>query len=631
MAVSTTNAYSGPYTANGVTVAFPFTFTAPTAEEVEVRTVAADGVETVVDPDAYTVTLASAGGTVTFDTAPANGTELLILLDPLFTQDIEFEDGSAWLASPVNEQADRSAARDQFLKREADRAFKIPLVFENVVGKFPVVDAGGAVAWSTGTGADDGLRTDLAGLGGSALTRFDPAGTGATPRTAEAKMRDRYHAKDWGVVADGTTNDTTALQAAIDAVNVLGGGVLNLPAGTIKANAVLKSGVTIKGAGQSETIIIPAANDHVFKTATGTSTVRIGLSDLRITGDLAHTGKNGINLETTGVGNFVDTIHLKNLWIGNCASAGIYTGGTSTAGPFVQRMFCENVQSDTNNLYNLRISGAVIECSYKDCVFANTVTTTGDAKNILFDVISGAFAFQHTFINCIGGVPATVTAGNFAPFLYIGGGSNINFLGCNVEGSSPVVYLADAAEAEGFTYHGGKVAATANTTVLFDLGNCQKVSVRNCRIDIGGGFTVTNLFRLFGDNSAKARNLDIEHNSVNGTYTKYLADAASFFASVASGDLPLYRSQLSVRGEGGVADDLVNIATPSGVTTAGASCYGKRCTLTAFDTANPVTIKNTGNIALDGGTDFVLDGARKVIHLEYLRQTDKWTEIGRCA
>jgi hypothetical protein len=75
------------------------------------------------------------------------------------------------------------------------------------------------------------LETDLAadstGIG------FVQAGSGAVTRTAQNKMRDIFHAKDFGVVADGSTNDHTALTAALAAIDANGGGELLLPVGTI--------------------------------------------------------------------------------------------------------------------------------------------------------------------------------------------------------------------------------------------------------------------------------------------------------------------------------------------------------------------------------------------------------------
>lgn len=46
---------------------------------------------------------------------------------------------------------------------------------------------------------------------------FVQSGTGATPRPLLTKQRDVMDARDFGVVADGTTDDTAAWQLAINA------------------------------------------------------------------------------------------------------------------------------------------------------------------------------------------------------------------------------------------------------------------------------------------------------------------------------------------------------------------------------------------------------------------------------
>ncbi|WP_179504343.1 MULTISPECIES: sialate O-acetylesterase [unclassified Sphingomonas] len=120
MAVSTTNAFDGPFIANGVATTFPFTFTALVTDDVQVEI---DGASV----SGFSVSLASGGGgSVVFDTPPTSG-EIYILLDPSFQQLTQFEDGSAWLASAVNRTNDRSALRDQANKREVDRALRVPL------------------------------------------------------------------------------------------------------------------------------------------------------------------------------------------------------------------------------------------------------------------------------------------------------------------------------------------------------------------------------------------------------------------------------------------------------------------------------------------------------------------------
>lgn len=61
------------------------------------------------------------------------------------------------------------------------------------------------------------------------------------------------NALDFGVVGDGITNDTAALQAAINAST---GGVLYLPAGVYLCSTLsLVANLTLVGAGQDNTII----------------------------------------------------------------------------------------------------------------------------------------------------------------------------------------------------------------------------------------------------------------------------------------------------------------------------------------------------------------------------------------
>ena len=82
MTVSSTNAVSGPYVANGATTVFPFTFKAMTAGEIRV-TIVEDETETEQSETLYTVTLSTGGGNVTFADAPASG-DVYIYSEPAF-------------------------------------------------------------------------------------------------------------------------------------------------------------------------------------------------------------------------------------------------------------------------------------------------------------------------------------------------------------------------------------------------------------------------------------------------------------------------------------------------------------------------------------------------------------------
>jgi len=58
-------------------------------------------------------------------------------------------------------------------------------------------------------------KDNIPGYGSSADIAFVPAGTGATSRTVQDKLRDTVSVKDFGAVGDGVTNDTAAFEAMV--------------------------------------------------------------------------------------------------------------------------------------------------------------------------------------------------------------------------------------------------------------------------------------------------------------------------------------------------------------------------------------------------------------------------------
>jgi len=126
VAVSTTNAVSGLYTANGVTTVFPFTFKAMTAEEIAVRIVI-DSIDTEVAGSDYAITITpTGGGSVAFATAPTAGS-IYVHSSPKFTQETSFSSGQPFSPTVVNEALDRAAVRDQYLNDNVKRSITVPV------------------------------------------------------------------------------------------------------------------------------------------------------------------------------------------------------------------------------------------------------------------------------------------------------------------------------------------------------------------------------------------------------------------------------------------------------------------------------------------------------------------------
>lgn len=101
------------------------------------------------------------------------------------------------------------------------------------------------------------------GTTGAAISQYLPAGTGAVATTVQTKLRESVSVLDFGAVGDGVTDDTAALQAAINA-NV----PLFIPPGTYKYTALTglsRNNLKIYGAGSAVTTLYYTGSAEAIK------------------------------------------------------------------------------------------------------------------------------------------------------------------------------------------------------------------------------------------------------------------------------------------------------------------------------------------------------------------------------
>lgn len=240
MTISTTDSRIS-YNGNGVTTAFSFPYRFLANGDLVVVSVSSTGVETTktLTTD-YTLTGAGddAGGTVTMIAAPASGTRLIIYRDTDIVQETDYISGDPFPAETHERALDRLTMIAQEIGSDADRSIKVPVgdssslstvlpAAANRLDKFIVFDATtGETELSTVTQtqvASAVAAAYAAGATADAVT-FLQAGTGAAARTVQAKLREvELSVTDFGAVLDGTTDDYTAVDAAITALPSTGG------------------------------------------------------------------------------------------------------------------------------------------------------------------------------------------------------------------------------------------------------------------------------------------------------------------------------------------------------------------------------------------------------------------------
>lgn len=188
--------------------------------------------------------------------------------------------------------------------------------------------------------------------------RYVPAGTGAQTTTVQAKLRETVSVKDFGAVGDGVTDDTAAIQAAIDAVNAAGGGSIFIPHATYILNARLyvKANVTLQG-----------ENKSFLKCTNASSGGDIGLH-----GD--NVELNDLKIQIAGsqclfLSAAVSNITIENCWLYDTGHTGIMFQANAAG--------CSNI-----NIINNIISGGTYGVLFNSSLSGSGAQITG---NMMYD------------------------------------------------------------------------------------------------------------------------------------------------------------------------------------------------------------------------------------------------------
>jgi hypothetical protein len=376
MTVSTDTA-SASYTGNGSTTVFtvPFYFLVDADLKITKKSAATGAISTLVLNSDYTLTGSgdTGGGSAILAVAPASGDQLYIERNVTAVQQTAYPPNSPFPAASHEKALDRlTMLVQQILNKVTFGLFRNPLTSTYDVGGNTISNVADAVnaqdvpslvqTQTLVTSAASGIVpslivrfTDLIASAGSSLMSFLQAGTGAVTRTVQDELRDRISVKQFGAKGDGVTDDTAAIQAAIDDVNSLGGGSVWFPDGTyISGTLQLKDLVFLRGQSRFRTILklksgtngdliqgYNANTLHSTRPNAGGLT-SFGIIDMQLDGNRAgNTSGHCINV-------FGAKPLLCNLYIKNAPQRGIWSDYTDSSQTFGMEGSFHNIVIDSS-------------------------------------------------------------------------------------------------------------------------------------------------------------------------------------------------------------------------------------------------------------------------------------------
>ena len=213
-------------------------------------------------------------GEVLITPAPANLATVVVEANPAFTQQIDFENEGPYLPETQNEGLDRSVARDLVLKAGVDRSVRVdsgsaPIApLTPVPGQFLTWISADQIGSSSGTGADAGLRTDLAQPDGAELVGFGSKSLGFYINVIKP-------VEYYGAIGDGMAYDSAAINLACATDNR----VVFRPDKTYRINQSLPLATDRKFIGEGAIILVDANVPAVTNT-TGASVLFAEMENL---------------------------------------------------------------------------------------------------------------------------------------------------------------------------------------------------------------------------------------------------------------------------------------------------------------------------------------------------------------
>ncbi|MDV7144339.1 hypothetical protein R3X27_16785 [Tropicimonas sp. TH_r6] len=433
--------------------------------------------------------------------------------------------------------------------------------------------------------------------------------------------------EQFGVKGDGS-DESAAVQAAIDFIHENRLGELGVGDLTIKCNVVMKSDVRIVGTSIYKTKFYPFSDAPVFSVSDTVSTVRIGWRDLSIYGDSSMSSQDGISLIPMAASTWVDTVDIEDCHIQGCGRYGIDAVGASTSGPFVQNLRTRNTVVKLCKASALRLYGTVLECHFDNSWFSGSGSGDAELSNVVI-LSDGATQCPARVLFTGGGMGGRSHYGEDVTAFYNEGHEVQLFNGAS-ENAEKFVHVARAT-ARNFKISNYKLASSYSASDYIWLESVDGAEVENVAFVSGNTFDR----HINVSNTTTAVNVRIGSTTHGGAFepdVDYISmDNFVTVSESSEVDLPNVATCYSLASVGGAGQNLdtINSIVSKGKTSS-KHLPNTTITLVAYSgPTDPITVRSAaGNIVLSGG-NYTLDDNLKSITLTWDSKRRRFIEVSR--
>jgi hypothetical protein len=214
-------------------------------------------------------------------------------------------------------------------------------------------------------------QTAIIGGTDAGLVTYNEGDTGAVTRTVKAKLQETVSVKDFGAVGDGVTDDTAAIQAAVNAANAI-----YFPPGEYITSLIelsSRTDISLFGGGIGVTTLKMKANIEETIIKLGAGSKRISIKNMTLDGNRTNQTPTGDGINY-GILLGGEQIILENLYIKDCATDGIILNSALINGNY--SISNVNVTNSRRNGFSI-VQG--VNCTVVSSSFNNTTGTAPQA------------------------------------------------------------------------------------------------------------------------------------------------------------------------------------------------------------------------------------------------------------